>query len=184
MIKINLIPPEYIANINRRAVIAKVVLGAVLALAVMILVSGWQVTRSEALKLNMARREAELKSLQGDVEKGKAIEAQIAEVQRYLDAINRIAKGRFVYTKFLQDTARGLPATIWFNAINTSLSGGTLTVTFGVNSRSAYDLAYWINALETTPGCSGVNLIGGIAISEDDSGKLFVTQLTLKYACQ
>jgi len=184
MIKINLIPPEYIAHINRRAVIAKAVLGAVLALAAAVLLSGWQVTRSEALKLSMARREAELKLLQGDVEKVKEIEAQIAEVQRYLDAINRVAKGRLVYAKFLQDTARGLPATIWFNSVATALAGDTLTVTFGVNSRSAYDLAYWINALETTPGYSGVNLVGGIAISEDESGKLFATQLTLKYACQ
>ena len=184
MIKINLIPPEYIANINSRAVIAKVILGAVLVLAVVVLSSVWQVTRSEALKLNMSRREAELKSLQGDVEKVKAIEAQIAEVQRYLDAINRVAKGRLVYTKFLQDTSRGLPATIWFNSINTALAGDALKVTFGVNSRSAYDLAYWINALETTTGYSGVNLVGGITISEDDSGKLFVTQLTLTYACK
>ena len=184
MIKINLIPPEYIANINRRAVIAKVVLGAVLTLAVVILFSVWQATRSEALKITMGRREAELKLLQGDVEKVKAIEAQIAEVQRYLDAINRVAKGRLVYTKFLQDTAGGLPATIWFSSINTSLSGDSLKVNFGVNSRSAYDLAYWINALETTPIYSGVNLVGGITISEDESGKLFVTQLTLNYACR
>jgi Tfp pilus assembly protein PilN len=184
MIKINLIPPEYIANINRRAVIAKAILGVVLTLAVVVLLSGWQVTRSEAIKLNMARREAELKSLQGDVEKVQAIEAQIAEVQRYLDAINRIAKGRLAYTKFLQDIARGLPATIWFNSISTTLLGDTLTVSFAVNSRSAYDLAYWINALETNPDYSGVNLSGGITISEDESGKLFVTQLILKYACK
>jgi len=184
MIKINLIPPEYIANINRRAVIAKVVLGAVLALAVMILLSGWEVTRSEALKLNMTRREAELKRLQSDVEKVKTIETQITEVQRYLDAISRVAKGRLIYTKFLQETAGGLPATIWFNSIVTALAGDTMTVTFGVHSRSAYDLANWINALETTPGYSGVNLLGGITISEDEAGKLFVTQVTLKYACR
>jgi len=184
MIKINLIPPEYIASINRRAFIAKAVLAAVLTLAVVVLLSIWQITRAESAKLTMARREAELKLLQGDVEKVKAIEAQIAEVQRYLDAINRIAKGRLVYTKFLQDTASGLPATIWFNSVVTALAGDTLTVTFSVNSRSAYDLAYWFNALETTPGYSNVNLVGGINISEDESGKLFATQLTLKYACQ
>ncbi|HAH32856.1 MAG TPA: hypothetical protein DCL44_11140 [Elusimicrobia bacterium] len=179
MIRINLIPPEYIANINRRVVIAKVVLGAVLALAVVVVISLWHVTRAEALKLTMAKREAELKSLQGDVEKVKAIEADISEVQRYLDAINRIANGRFIYTRFMQETARDLPATIWFTSLRTTLNGDAMDVSFAVKSRSAYDFADWLNALETKANYSSVSL-DGITISEEESVKVFTTQVKLK----
>jgi Tfp pilus assembly protein PilN len=180
MIRINLIPPEYIANINRRAVIAKAVLGGVLMLAAVVMLSLWQITRAESLKTTMAQREKQLSLLQGDVEKVNAIAAEIAEVQRYLDAITRIAKGRFIYTKFLQDTARNLPATIWFTSINTSLSGDVMMVSFAVSSRSSYDLAYWLNALETNSDYSNVTL-GSISISEGESGKVLTTQLSLRY---
>ena len=179
MIRINLIPPEYIAKINRRAVIAKVVLGVVLALAVVAVLSLWEVARETALSSTLSKREAELKLLQGDVEKVKVIEADIAEVQRYLDAINHIANGRFVYTKFLQETAHDLPATIWFTAVNTKLAGDTMGVTFAVKSRSAYDLADWLNLLETKAEYSGVNL-SAITIDKDEVGKVFTTQITLK----
>ncbi|MCX5784323.1 MAG: hypothetical protein NTX59_01395 [Elusimicrobia bacterium] len=181
MIRINLIPPGYIANINRRVIIAKIVLGAVLAFAVVTLLSLWQITRAGALKSTLAKRETELQSLQGDVQKVNAIEANIAEVQRYLDAINHITNGRFIYTKFLQETARDLPATIWFTSINTSLAGDMMGVTFAVQSRSAYDLADWLNALETKAGYSSVNL-SGITIAKNDLGKIFSTQVTLKCA--
>jgi Tfp pilus assembly protein PilN len=179
MIRINLIPPEYIEKMNRRVVIAKAVLGGILVLTVMSLVSVWQVSREAAISSSLKKRTAELQSLQGDVDKVKAIEGQIAEVQRYLNAINRVAKGRFIYTRFLQDTAAALPATIWLSSINTTLSGDTLAVSFSVNSRSANDLAYWINLLETTPDYASVDLAGGIAVTEDEAGKIFATQIKL-----
>lgn len=182
MIRINLIPPEYIEKINRRVIIAKSVLGGLAILAVVSLLSIWQFTREATIASTMRKRTVELQALQGDVEKVKAIEAQISEVQRYLGAINRVAKGRFIYTRFLQDTALALPATLWLGSVTTTLAADTLTVTYAVNARSAYDLAYWINSLETTPDYSAVNLVGGITVTESDSGSLFTTRISLTYA--
>ncbi len=181
MIRINLIPPEYIERINRKAVIAKAVLAAVVVVASLVLVSAWHITRSKTLESTLAKRDAELKVLQKDVEQVKAIEAQIAEVQRYLDSINRINKNRFIYTHFMQDITSDLPATIWFSNMNTTLDGGTIRVSAVINSNSAYDLAYWINSLETSGPYSEVG-IGGISVTETDEGKRFTTPLTLRYA--
>ena len=180
MIKINLIPPEYIERINRKAVIAKVVLAAVVAVASVAAVSVWHFGRSKSLESTLAQRTAELAVLQKDVDQVKAIEAQIAEVQRYLNSINTINKGRFIYTRFMQDLVSDLPATIWFNNVNTTLSGMTVKVNLGVNSNSAYDLAYWINSLETAGPYSDVGM-GGISVSEMEGGKRFTVPMTLTY---
>ena len=165
MIKINLIPPEYIERINRKAVIAKAVLAGVVVVASLVVATLWQITRAKTIDSALAQREIELKTLQKDVDQVKAIEAQIAEVQRYLDSIARINKGRFTNTHFMQDITSDLPSTIWFNSVGTSLSGDSLKVDLAVNSNSAYDLAYWINSLETSGQYSEV-AVGGIAVSD------------------
>ncbi len=180
MIKINLIPPEYIARVNRKAVIAKAVLAGILVAASVLLISLWQVTRSKTIASTLAKREAELKTLQTDVDQVKAIEAQIAEVQRYLDAIGSINKGRFTYTHFLQELTRDLPSTMWFSSVGTTISGAGLKVDITLNSNSAYDLAYWINSLETSGPYSEV-VVGGIGVTDTENGKRFSTPLSMKY---
>ncbi|OGR69264.1 MAG: hypothetical protein A2081_05450 [Elusimicrobia bacterium GWC2_61_19] len=180
MIRINLIPPEYIERINRKAVIAKAVLAGVIIVASVALASLWHITRATTIESTLAKREIELKALQKDVDQVKAIEAQIAEVQRYLNSIASINKGRFTYTHFLQDLTSDLPSTIWFNGVSTTPSGDSLKVNLTVNSNSAYDLAYWINSLETSGPYSEVG-VGGIAVSETDEGKRFTAPITMKY---
>ncbi|MCM2267172.1 MAG: hypothetical protein NDI60_05280 [Elusimicrobiales bacterium] len=180
MIRINLIPPEYIERINRKAVIAKAVLAGVIVVATVLLVSTWHIARAKAIESNLTRLQAELAVLQKDVDQVKAIEAQIAEVQRYLDSINRINRGRFTYTHFLQDLVSDLPSTIWFNGISTTLTGPVIKVDLTVNSNSAYDLAYWINSLETSGPYSEVG-VGGISVTETEDGKRFSNTLTMKY---
>lgn len=180
MIRINLIPPEYIAKINRRVVIAKVVLGVIVAGVTILLVSSWHFGRSKRIELRLVDLEAEMKILQKDVDRVKEIEKQIAEVQKYLDSINSINKGRFVYTRFMQDLISDLPSTIWFNNVTTTLSGSIVGVSMGVNSNSAYDLAYWINSLETSGPYKDVT-IGGIAVTETEMGKRFTVPVTMKY---
>lgn len=180
MIKINLIPPEYIARINRKVLIAKVVLASVLVIAVVLMASVWHIGRSKAIESQLAKAEAEMAILQKDVDQVKAIEAQIAEVQKYLNSINSINKGRFIYTRFLQDLISDMPSTIWLNNVGTSLSGNVVSVSMGVNSNSAYDLAYWINSLETAGYYTDIS-IGGISVSEVESGKRLAVPITVKY---
>ncbi len=183
MIRINLIPPEYIARINRKVVIAKVALGVVVAAAVILLVSSWHFGRSKTLELRLEALEAEMKVLQKDVDNVKKIEKDIAEVQKYLNSINSINKGRFIYTRFLQDITSDLPGTLWFTNLNTTLSGNVVAVTMLLNANSAYDLAYWINSLETAGPYKDVT-IGAISVTETEMGKKFTVPLTMKYNYQ
>ncbi|HBB67703.1 MAG: hypothetical protein A2X28_01115 [Elusimicrobia bacterium GWA2_56_46] len=180
MIKINLIPPEYVERLNRRAIIAKAAAAGLISVAVVVMLSIWHFTREKTSELRVNRLRVELKNLQGDVDRVKAIEAQIAEVQRYLNSINSITQGRLIYTRFMQDVTGNLPGTIWFGGISTVLNGPTLTVSFTVNSRSTYDLAWWIDALEKDARYSDV-VVGGISVSAAESGQILNTTVTLKY---
>jgi Tfp pilus assembly protein PilN len=183
MIRINLIPPEYIERINRKTVIAKAVLAAVLVTGAVTFASVWQFTREKAIAFTLEKREAELAALQKDVDQVKAIEARIAEVQRYLGAIGSVNKGRLLYTRFLQDLMSDLPATIWFVNINTVTAGQSIKVSAAVRSRSAFDLAYWISYLEASGIFTAVE-VGGIAIQEDAEGKTLSVPVNFTYTAK
>jgi Tfp pilus assembly protein PilN len=181
MIRINLIPPEYVERLNRRAIIAKAVAAGVAAAAVVVMLSLWHFTSAKTSEMKMNRLSLELKSLQADVDRAKKIEADIAEVKRYLSSIDSITRGRLLYPRFMQDITSALPGTMWLGNITTTLSGSGLTVNMAVFSRSAYDLAYWINALETDGKYSTVT-VGAISVSGLDADKIINTPLTLAYA--
>jgi hypothetical protein len=181
MIKINLIPPEYVEKLNRRAIIAKAAVAGVIVVTAVVLVSIWHFTAEKTSEIKMKRLQVTLASLQNDVTRAKAIESEIAEVNRYLASINSITQGRLVYPHFMLDIISDMPGTIWLGGMNTVLSGSTISLSFPVNSRSAYDLAYWINALETDSGKYSDVTIGAVAVSDSDSGKTFTTSITLKY---
>jgi Tfp pilus assembly protein PilN len=180
MIKINLIPPEYIARINRNVLIAKVVLAVVVVAVSILMASLWHIGRAKAIEVKLSGLEQEMRVLQKDVDRAKEIEKQIAEVQKYLNSINSINKGRFIYTNFLQDIISDLPSTLWFTSMNTTLSGSVVSVSLGVSANSAYDLSYWINSLEISGPYSEVS-IGAISVTTTDLGKQFTVPLTVKY---
>ncbi len=183
MVKINLIPPEYIARINRKVLIAKIAVSAAAAVAVVLMLSLWHAGRARSVDSRLADLTKQMSVLQKDVDKAKQIQQQIAEVQKYLDAITSLNKGRFIYTGFMQDLVKDLPATLWFSSVNTTLSGNVLSVALNVNSNSAYDLAYWINALEISGPYSDVS-IGAISVTDSDMGKKYTVPITLKYTYQ
>ncbi|MCK5105926.1 MAG: hypothetical protein KAQ76_00035 [Elusimicrobiales bacterium] len=180
MIKINLIPPEYIDSINRRILVAKIILGAVAFIACVAFVSVYHVTKAKNLDTLLVQRQKELKILQKDLQKVNIIEAQISEVQKYLNAIDQITKTRFVYTRFMQDLLVDLPETIWFTRIGTTLKGDVLNLDFALKSRSAYDLAYWVNLLETDDKYSKVEM-GTFLIKKSEEGDVFSAPIKTKY---
>ena len=80
----------------------------------------------------------------------------------------------------MQDLVSDLPPTIWFGSVNTTVKGEAMHVELALNSRSAYDLAYWINSLETSGAYSGVT-VGSISTSDSDEGRVFSTPVSFGY---
>ena len=50
MIKINLIPPEYVEKLDKKAMLAKAILIGVLGVAVVFVISGWYFNKAMALE--------------------------------------------------------------------------------------------------------------------------------------
>lgn len=167
-------------RLDRKAIVAKGIFIGVISVSLVFLFSAWYFNKARKLEARAGALEIELKNLQGDVDKAKAIEGQIAEVQRYLNSIGSITRGRFLYSHFMQDLLVNLPGTIWFTSIGTTSKGETLSVTLPVSSRSTYDLAYWVNALETDPKYAEVTL-GAITVTDDETGKTLTTSVAMKY---
>ena len=180
MIKINLIPAEYIEKVNRKVLIAKAAIAATLVVLTLAGVSVYHVTSSKRTDELLAEKKKELKSLQGDVDKVKKIEADINEVKKYLGAIKQISKSKYAYVYFMQDILVGLPGTIWFSSINTSSKDNKMSLAFNLKSRSALDLAYWINFLEKDKKFSNID-IGSISIGESDGAKTLTLSVKAEY---
>lgn len=180
MIKINLVPLENIEQLNKRAMIVKGVLAGISVIGIVILISVVQITRGKNLESTLKIKEAEYKSMQQEIESIKVIEQQVAEVERYLNAINKITKNKLMYPIFMQDLIADLPGTIWFSHVATNTNDNVLALNISAMSMSAYDLAYWINAIETNPKYSEMEL-GAISITETEFAKTLSFPLKIKY---
>lgn len=171
MIKINLVPAEFLAKQTQQHRVLQAVVGVALLATVIVAMSLVHMARANSLESNLKEREERLRQLQEIVQQVKTLETEGATVKAHLDAINGLLKAGLVYTNFMQDLLKSLPGAIWFSSLQTTIKG-TETVDFNAaaQSRSAEDLAEWINILETGGKYSNVDL-GAISITAGAAGK-------------
>jgi len=101
-------------------------------------------------------------------------------VKRYLSAIDQITKPDLSIHISCRILLVDLPETIWFTNINTKLKGNVLDLNFALQSRSAYDLAYWVNLLESDKKYSAVEM-GSFSIKKSEEGDAFSAPIKTKY---
>ncbi|MFH1619147.1 MAG: PilN domain-containing protein [bacterium] len=171
MIKINLVPQEFLAKQKQQHRILQAVAAGILVISLLSMISFWHMSRATRIEAVLKQKEARLKQLQEVLNQVKALESEGAAVKAHLDAINALGKIRLIYTKFLQDFAKTIPGSVWFTALRTSARDSN-TVDFNISgmSRSTEDLAGWLHTLETSGSYSGVEL-GGINITAGPTGK-------------
>ena len=166
MIKVNLIPPEYLARQTQKTQVLRVAgVGVLLFVGLMALtfVHIHQATQAETL---LKEKEAKLRELQVKVDKVKELEAIKSSVKAHLDALNGLLAARFYYPYFMQDIVKSLAPSVWFQSLSTNVRpDGKINFNVSGMSRSGEDLAEWVNTLETTPKYSETTL-GSIGISE------------------
>jgi len=138
-------------------------------------------SRSKKADALLVRKEAEFKKWQKKVAEVEKLDAQIREVENYLSAINQISKNKFLYVQLLQDILEDLPPTMWFTSINTNNQGSKTNIDFQVKSRSALDLAYWINYLEKDKKYSDIE-VGSISMAEKEGQTTYTTFIKVAYS--
>jgi len=180
MIKINLIPKEQLDKIEKKLLIAKVSLISFFIIIFFTALSMWQVGRAKALDIEFLRKNAEYEKLKPEIKKNEEIRAQMAEVNNYINAINKITKNKFIYIVFMQDLVNNLPTTMWFSGINTRTTGDSLEVNINVLSNSLYDMAWWLSFIENSKRFSSPN-IGNITVSDQGDISVYSAPFTFKY---
>jgi len=180
MIKINLIPKEHLDKIEKKLLIAKVSLISFAVIVLFTVSSIWQIGRAKALDIEFSRKNAEYEKLKPEIKKNEEIKAQIAEVNNYINAIEKITKTRFMYIVFMQDLVNNLPATMWFSGINTKSSGDSLEVNINALSNSLYDMAWWLFFMENSKRFSSAS-IGNINVSEQGDISVYSAPFTFRY---
>lgn len=180
MIKINLIPKEFMDKIDKSLLVAKVILVSVVVFALLAVVSIGQFSRAKALEIELADKTLVYNNLQEDVKKTEDIRKQINEIDTYISAIDKITKNRFLYPAFMQDIVNNLPGTMWFAGVNTKTSGEKLDINLSLQSNSLYDLAWWVSFLENNQRFEGVS-VGNIAVTESGGNTIYLVPLTFKY---
>jgi len=171
MIKINLVPADFLEKQKQQHYVLQAVAAGVLVIGLIGVVTFVQFSKAGKLEAELKQKEQVLQRLQVVLQEVRNLETETAAVKAHLDAINGLMATRLVYSYFMQDLVRSLPSSIWFGNLQTT-NNGTVAVNFSANcmARSSEDLAEWINTLETSGKYSGVD-IGAISVSVSDSGK-------------
>jgi len=176
VIRINLLPPEYLARSRRQKLI---VLGAAAYASVVGLMLVFFFSRQGhylSLEKDRARLDAELTQLQVVVNRLKQIEAARAEIQNRINVIENLDQKRLIFPIMFDDFLSQVPSGIWITTFQTSPQGGGYNLTIDSHANSNYAIANWLSNLEKAAYFKSV-VIG--AISYSDSGLITTAQFNL-----
>jgi len=165
MIKVNLIPPEYLARQKSRTqtlrILAVVALSAVAFAGITVV----HITGAYEAERIIKEKQAKIRSLQAQVDKVKELEAAKASVKAHLDALNDLLRARFYYPYFMRDMAKSLANSVWLSSVMTTLGeGGKIDFNVSAHAKNGDDVAAWVNTLENNPRFSNVTL-GQMSVS-------------------
>ncbi len=182
MIRINLVPADFLAKQKQQHRILQVAIIAVIFLAITFGISFMHMSKATGVETRLAEKKEILKKLQNTVNMVKKLESDKKAVTAHLNAITGLAKTRLIYTHFMQDLVKSLPGGIQFNSLRTTTKG-TKTMDFNIPaiSRSAEDLAEWIRMLNNSEDKYTNVALGSISISDSEAGKKFTFPIKATY---
>lgn len=165
MIRINLIPPEYLARQRQRLQIVRIAGVGFLFFALILGFTLMQVRRTIAMEQDLTLKQAQLAKLEAQVAEVKQLETLKSSISSHLNAIGDLLTARFHYTSFMRDLAKSIPPTIYFDSVQTILKpGAVIDASMLVHSGSSDDVTNWLRTLETDPRFSKT-VLGGVSVS-------------------
>lgn len=183
MIKINLIPPEYLQARAKKEL--QIVMTTILGVFVVVLMSFYFIKKAQAASLltDISNAEIQLRSLQATREEIDRIQAEKQRLMAKRDAIVTLNKTRMLYPVFVDDFLPLLPSDVWFVDVKLiSQSGLTLSYSINTKATSNYAVATLLTNLQQSSNFSNVK-IGLISYQNGPSeGETTLTfNLTLTY---
>jgi Tfp pilus assembly protein PilN len=149
MIKINLIPPEVLADQEKKL---RILQGSALAGVIAVVVACVSLARwTTEHNLTVHREEvrAELNKVNEKVKQVDEFEKVLAAVQSRLDVINNLLKGRLLNPYFMEDFGRSLVSGIWVTNIAAQNQGQGLKLAVSAMALEKDQIANWLRTLDT-----------------------------------
>lgn len=182
MIRINLVPADFLAKQKQQHRILQAAIIAVIFLAITFGISFMHMSKATGVEAHLKKREQRYQELRNIINKVKKLEADKKAINAHLDAIKGLAEIRLIYTYFMQDLVQSLPGGIRFKSLKTTTRGAkTLDFSIPAESRSAEDLAEWIRMLNNSKDKYKNVELGGISISGSATGKKFSFPIKATY---
>lgn len=149
MIKVNLVPAEFLAKAKRRQLMMQgVVVGSLMAL-VLVAVSFGHWYGKRTLEQRLAYVESELQRLDRIVKQVEELEKAAAAVLARLGVIENLLLGRAYYPIFMSEFVRTVPAGVRVNAMTTgTVTPGTIKLSINAIANSNEDIAAWVKTME------------------------------------
>lgn len=158
MIRINLLPPEFVAAQDKKN--QQVLLGTGGTAITVLLLLFWVIKsrQAAALETKIQESEAELAKFQSIVSQIEKIEQDKAQLSAKRDVIQNLNRSRLVYPVFFEDLLPIIPSDVWVTNIQISEQGGAMRIVFASNAASNFALATWLSNLQQSTHFSGVEL--------------------------
>lgn len=149
MIKINLLPKEIEKKTTKEAQNVWMVLLVILVVLLIGILYGWRIIQSQQLRSKRSKIQQELDRLQATVSQVEALERQRVMLNKKLDVIGTLIKGRLVYPQFMENLSNKLPKSVWIESLNTVNKGkGSIAINISGVSFTNFGIADFIDMFE------------------------------------
>ncbi|MDD4004270.1 MAG: hypothetical protein PHW69_03590 [Elusimicrobiaceae bacterium] len=177
MIRVNLIPQQYLLKQKQRTQLIRAAGVALLLVVGVISLTFMHINRAYSSEDLLRQKEKTLAELQVKVAKVKELEQTRDLVKAHLGALEGLMLERTAYMDFMAQLARTMPDPLWFESVVTNAAAGrssccgAFDFTVSAASRSGDGAAQWLRNMDGMKGVANVEISGINVTKEEDTGR-------------
>lgn len=178
MVRINLLPQEFIEREVRRKINIFIIFGVSVIISVFVLFLFVRIGIERTVSAKLAYYEVELKKCQKTVDEINKLKEMTNILEGRKKVIEDLMERRLIYPKFIEEFLKLLPDSVWISSLNTSLIPQGFKVTINCFSFDNFGIADLISNFEKHPKFRNIELSG---ISTNIQGNYEILQFQVSY---
>jgi len=181
MIKISLLPPEFIKKEDRKEILALAFLLVLICAGIGAVRYTVKLASYSKLKQHTEKTQQELNKYENIVKQVETLQTTKNILESKKNVINVLMTRRLLYPHFMEDLVNVLPANVWFKTLSTKYDGtDKLSCVLSAEALDNFAIADTITALSSASFFSGVEM-GAI---NTQSGQKQSSTFTLNFSYQ